>query len=162
MDMASNINRAELIIKRIQGRRLELNLSYQALADRTGLSKSTLQRYETGDIMNIPLSKIDILAQGLQTSPLYLLGWEDKVIEPEEMEIIEAYRAQPQLHEAVGKVLGIYNEDEEYIKFLKEREKYIKSIAQPYAAADGDITNLDEAQRLFDESDFVDEDDEQH
>ncbi len=51
-----------------------LGLSYQALADRTGLSKSTLQRYETGDILNIPLSKVDVLANGLQTSPAYLMG----------------------------------------------------------------------------------------
>lgn len=111
----SNIEKAELIIKRIQERRLELNLSYQALADRTGLSKSTLQRYETGDIMNIPLSKIDILAQGLQTSPLYLLGWEDSP-NNKEAEIIEAYRKQPQLHEAVEKVLGIYKDDTGSIK----------------------------------------------
>lgn len=63
------------IIQRIKNRRKELNLSYQELADRTGLSKSTLQRYETGDIANIPLSKIETLAKGLQTTPQYIMGW---------------------------------------------------------------------------------------
>ncbi len=71
-----NNNNAQEIIERIKARRCELGLSYQELSDRTGLSKSTLQRYETGDINNIPLSKIDILAKGLQVEPQYILGWE--------------------------------------------------------------------------------------
>ena len=64
------------IIQRIKQRRTDLKLSYQDLADRTGLSKSTLQRYETGDIANIPLSKIEVLAKGLETTPQYIMGWE--------------------------------------------------------------------------------------
>ncbi len=63
------------IIQRIKLRRKELKLSYQELAERTGLSKSTLQRYETGDIANIPLSKIETLAKGLETTPQYIMGW---------------------------------------------------------------------------------------
>ncbi len=66
------------IIQRIKSRRKDLNLSYQTLAERTGLSKSTLQRYETGDIANIPLSKIETLAKGLETTPQYIMGWVDK------------------------------------------------------------------------------------
>ena len=66
------------IIKRIKKRREELGLSYQDLAARTGLSKSTLQRYETGDIANIPLSKISVLAKGLQTTQQFIMGWEEE------------------------------------------------------------------------------------
>lgn len=66
------------IIERIKQRRMELGLSYQELADRTSLSKSTLQRYETGNIANIPLSKIEILANGLETTPEYIMGWKQK------------------------------------------------------------------------------------
>ncbi len=65
------------IMTRIKDRRLELNLSYQDLADRTGLSKSTLQRYETGFIKNMPMDKLEILANALNTSSAYLMGWED-------------------------------------------------------------------------------------
>ena len=63
--------------ERIAQRRRELGLSYQDLANRTGLSKSTLQRYETGSIGSIPLDKLDILAQGLETTALYILDKED-------------------------------------------------------------------------------------
>ncbi len=64
------------IITRIKNRRADLGMSYQDLADKTGLSKSTLQRYETGEIDNIPLSKIGALAKGLEVDPKYILGWE--------------------------------------------------------------------------------------
>ena len=64
------------IIKRIKERRIRLNLSYQDLADKTGISKSTLQRYETGFIKNLPIDKLEILALALNASPSYLMGWE--------------------------------------------------------------------------------------
>ncbi|WP_243238901.1 helix-turn-helix domain-containing protein [Clostridium botulinum] len=67
------------IINRIKSRRNELMLSYQDLADKTGLSKSTLQRYETGSIKNMPLDKLGILAKALNVSPAYLMGWEESL-----------------------------------------------------------------------------------
>lgn len=63
------------VIDRIKGRRMELKLSYQDLADITGLSKSTLQRYETGYIKNIPVDKLELLADALETTPAALMGW---------------------------------------------------------------------------------------
>lgn len=67
----------EAIAGRIQTRRLELGLSYQDLADRTGMSKSSLQRYETGGIANIPLHRLDAIAAALEVSPEWLMGWDD-------------------------------------------------------------------------------------
>lgn len=68
-------NGTEEILKRISDRRKELGMSYQDLADATGLAKTTLQRYETGHITNIPINRIDALAKGLQCSPAYIMGW---------------------------------------------------------------------------------------
>lgn len=65
------------IIKRIKERRIRLDLSYQDLANKTGLSKSTLQRYETGFIKNLHIDKLEILAKALDTTPGYLMGWEN-------------------------------------------------------------------------------------
>jgi len=69
-----------VIRERMKKRREELGYSYQNLADLTGMSKSTLQRYETGGIGNLPLDKLEILAKALCCSPAYLMGWanEDK------------------------------------------------------------------------------------
>ncbi|MFR5643205.1 MAG: helix-turn-helix domain-containing protein [Clostridium paraputrificum] len=70
------------IMNRIQSKRIELKLSYQDLANKTGLSKSTLQRYETGSIRNIPLDKLEILANALEVSPMWIIGY-DAPIEKE-------------------------------------------------------------------------------
>ena len=70
------------IVKRIKKRRLELEYSFQDLADKTNMSKSTLQRYETGAIKNLPLDKLEVLASALQTTPSYLMGWDEVKEEP--------------------------------------------------------------------------------
>lgn len=64
------------IIAKIKKRRTDLDMSYQELANKTGLSKSTLQRYETGAIKNMPIDKLEVLAEALDISPAYLMGWE--------------------------------------------------------------------------------------
>lgn len=55
-------------------RRLELRLSLRELAQRTGLSCSTIQRYETGKTEKIPLEKAKLLAKGLETTVEQLFG----------------------------------------------------------------------------------------
>ncbi len=67
------------IARRIKTRRLDLGLSYQELADKTAISKSTLQRYETGFIKNLPIDKCTVIADALQTTPAYLMGWEEEM-----------------------------------------------------------------------------------
>lgn len=66
------------IRQRIADRREELGMSYQDLADKVGMSKSTLQRYETGDIGKLSVDKIELLAKALKVTPAYLMGWEEK------------------------------------------------------------------------------------
>ena len=46
------------VLNRIKNRRLLFGYSFQDLADRSGISKYTLQRYETGNIKSIPISKL--------------------------------------------------------------------------------------------------------
>lgn len=67
----------DVIIARIKELREKRGMSFQDLADKTGMSKSTLQRYETGAIQNVPLSKLEPLAKALNTTPAYLMGWDD-------------------------------------------------------------------------------------
>lgn len=76
-----NENKMKEIMDRLKSKRLKLNISYQELADKTGLSKSTLQRYETGTIRNMPIDKLEIIAEALKVDPAYLMGW-DSDVEP--------------------------------------------------------------------------------
>lgn len=60
-----------ILQSRLKERRLFLNMTYQDLADKTGISKSTLQRYETGGIHNLPYDKIFSISEALEVKPEY-------------------------------------------------------------------------------------------
>lgn len=62
---------------RLRTLREQCGLSYQALANLTGINKSTLQRYENGSIRNVPIGKLQILSDALQVTPAELIGMED-------------------------------------------------------------------------------------
>lgn len=70
-------NKMQQIMNRMKTRREELNMSYQTLSEKVGISKSTLQRYETGYIKNMPVDKLEEIAKALNISPSYLMGWDE-------------------------------------------------------------------------------------
>lgn len=59
---------------RLKKIRKERDLSYSALAEMTGIPKSTLQRYETGFTKKIPIDNISILEKALNVTTGYLMG----------------------------------------------------------------------------------------
>ena len=62
---------------RIKQRRKELGMSGEELAKRLGKNRSTVFRYENGEIENLPLDVLEPIAKALQTTPQYLMGWEE-------------------------------------------------------------------------------------
>jgi len=63
--------------------------SYPELSKITGISKSSLQRYATGETKKIPIDCIEKIAQATNTDSRYLMGWEE-----EKEEIKPATRSQ--------------------------------------------------------------------
>lgn len=61
---------------RIKDRRKYLKMSADELAKRLGKDRSTIYRYEKGDIENLPLDILEPIAEALGTTPQYLMGWE--------------------------------------------------------------------------------------
>ena len=61
---------------RIKIRRQELGLTLKDVAKRLGVAESTVSRYETEDIKNMGIDKIEKLAAALDCSPGYIMGWE--------------------------------------------------------------------------------------
>lgn len=61
---------------RIRKRRIELNMSVDELAKRLDKNRTTIYRYEKGDIENLPIDILDPLAKSLETTPAYLMGWD--------------------------------------------------------------------------------------
>ena len=55
----------------IKSRRKELNLTLEQVGDLVGVGKSTVRKWETGDIENMKRDKIVKLAKALRVSPSY-------------------------------------------------------------------------------------------
>lgn len=71
-----------LLGEKIKARRKELGYNADFLAEKTGLSRSTIFRYEKGDIEKIPTDILATIAKALNTTPVALMGWaEDTIIQ---------------------------------------------------------------------------------
>ena len=64
--------------ERMKKRRKEIGFSAEKVAERLGVSPATIYRYEKGDIEKVPVDSLAELAKILQTTPAYLMGWEDQ------------------------------------------------------------------------------------
>ncbi len=60
--------------KQIRRRRKELKMSVDELARRIGKDRSTIYRYENGDIGNMPLEVLPHMVEALETTPQELLS----------------------------------------------------------------------------------------
>lgn len=62
---------------RIHDLRVLHGLTLEELGSKVGVGKGTIKKYENGLIKNIPSDKIEALADALETTPEYLMGWTD-------------------------------------------------------------------------------------
>ena len=60
---------------RIRAKRQDMGMSVDELAARLGKNRATVYRYEKGDLENMPVNVLEPLAEVLQTTPAYLMGW---------------------------------------------------------------------------------------
>ena len=57
--------------------RLKNKLTQEEVGKKINVSKQTLYKYESGIITNIPSDKIEVLAEIYNTTPAYLMGWDE-------------------------------------------------------------------------------------
>ena len=72
--------------QRIKARREECGLSVIDLAERLGKARSTIYRYESDEIQDMPITVLEPLAEALSTTPAYLMGWSDDPHDYESMD----------------------------------------------------------------------------
>lgn len=128
--------------ERIKQRRLELGYTADALAKLLNKNRATIYRYENGDIENIPIDVLEPLAKALNTTPAYLMGWqephqgststlskqtEDYYLDAETAEYAEMLRTRPEMRMLFSASRGISKEEMQeavnYIEFIKSRNK---------------------------------------
>lgn len=128
--------------ERIKQRRLELGYTADTLAKLLNKNRATIYRYENGDIENMPIDVLEPLAKALNTTPAYLMGWqephqvststiskqtEDYYLDAETAEYAEMLRTRPEMRMLFSASRGISKEDMEkaveYIELLKLKHK---------------------------------------
>lgn len=114
---------------KIKQRREELGLTLEEVGNIVGVGKSTVRKWETGDIANMRRDKIAKLAVALRTSPAYLLGYDEieKTADP------KADGLSPKENELLTLYRGVNPDGQRYIlqqaEFANSREEYRLSPA---------------------------------
>lgn len=128
--------------ERIKQRRLELGYTADTLAKLLNKNRATIYRYENGDIENMPIDVLEPLAKALNTTPAYLMGWqephqvststiskqtEDYYLDAETAEYAEMLRTRPEMRMLFSASRGISKDEMQeavnYIEFIKSRNK---------------------------------------
>jgi len=79
----------------IRQRRTEIGKTLEQIGIEMGVSKATVQRWESGEIKDIRRSKMVALAKSLETTPAYLMGWDSEKSEAGLSEFPEKHWSAP-------------------------------------------------------------------
>lgn len=113
---------------RIRERREDLGMSQIDLAKRIHVLKQTLYKYEMNIITNIPLENIEKIAEALNVSPSYLMGWQENLAlgKAEFSKIIPDILSDAVLMEHIQKLVNLNEEHQrtiyDNIAYWYERE----------------------------------------
>lgn len=99
--------------ERMRQRRKELKLSADEVADRIDVNRSTIFRYEKGDIEKLPIEILIPLSEALKTTPQYLMGWKS------ELDIAPIYEELEQPRQQ-----KVYNYAEQELEEQRLEEEY--------------------------------------
>ena len=108
---------------KIKSLRIQQGLTLEEVGDIVGVGKSTVRKWETGDIENMRRDKIAKLAAALHTSPGYLMGWEDAPQKPTlKPKGLSAFLSaqEPQISEAGQRIGRLYDKADERDKHVVE------------------------------------------
>lgn len=132
----------EQIHERIKRLRKQNKLSVDEIVKKLNISRATYYRYESNEIEKLPLTILEPLAKILNTTPAYLMGWQEPhqenksitsnqtegyYVDPETAEFAEYLRTRPEMRMLFSASRGISKEEMQeavnYIEFIKSRNK---------------------------------------
>ena len=73
--------------EKIRASRESVGLTQEELASMCGTTKQTIYKYEIGKVVNIPLDRLETIADAIGVSPAYLAGWGVQPLAAMELEI---------------------------------------------------------------------------
>lgn len=96
--------------QRMKARRKELNMSADDLAAKLFKDRSTIYRYEKGDIENLPIDLLKPIADALDMTPSALMGWDQEQIDAISEMTQDANEYDDQLENEFKDLFDDYNE----------------------------------------------------
>lgn len=105
--------------QRIVQYREKAELKQSELADKVGITKQLLWKYETGRITNIPMDNLVAIANVLHVDPAVLAGWEEDT-ESEVSPYLEDLRSRPELRMLLDVSRGVTKENIEAVAKMME------------------------------------------
>lgn len=119
--------------ERLRYLRESLGLSQVEAAEKIGISKQTLYKYEKNIITNIPYEVIERIVSIYKTTPSYIFGWDEETEkEREQIKILTKY-----LEGLMDREKNNENSDnpiQEYLSLFSDNEEEIKEFIEFYKA----------------------------
>lgn len=113
--------------ERIRRRREELGMTQAELAKKIGYSSySTIAKIESGD-NNLKQSKIKAFADALETTPAYIMGWDEEehqqhyYLDDDAREMAEFMHKNPNYKVLFDAVRNVSAEDIEFVRQMIDR-----------------------------------------
>lgn len=139
---------AEDTARKIKELRLAKGLTLEQVANIVGVGKSTVRKWETGMIANMKRDKIAALAKALDTTPTYLIGWEEEQKKNDiQADIILRMRSDNDFMSAVE---SLYKLDKEQLKSINNMlhtlfKQFMDKVKKTYI-----VTSFQEFDNLVD------------
>ena len=114
--------------ERIKYLRIEKGMTQDELGEKVGVKKAAINKYETGIVVNLKRDMISKLAYALDTTPAYLMGWEDE--EPDDIDLMELREQLRRSPETRMLFSVTKNATPEQIKLVAEMLKQWKHVSE--------------------------------
>nr|DAG69073.1 MAG TPA: helix-turn-helix domain protein [Caudoviricetes sp.] len=99
---------------RIKKQRMFIDMSQTELAEKIGVKKQTLYKYENNVVTNIPSDVIEKICKVIKVSPAYLMGWSDNLTVVE-ADLIPELLSNTELLDIVKKLIALNKEHKQTI-----------------------------------------------
>ena len=109
--------------ERIKLRRKALKLSVDEVASALGKDRATVYRYESNSIENFPTSILEPLAEILETTAAYLMGWTNNPAFHDDPDLPSGFEGAPREshHADMQAETAEYDAAEEDIRFIARK-----------------------------------------
>lgn len=108
--------------QKIYNLRMQKEMTLEELGNKVGVGKSTVRKWENGIIANMKRDKIAKVAKALDTTPAYLMGWEEEDKPSEALSISNVFPVELKKFPLLGEIAC-----GEPIFCNEDRESYVLS-----------------------------------